>query len=153
MQDLRGAALGRGARLRRIQGRGGQGEAQGPAAQEAAPAEGNEMTTDRHAHVYDCGDRSNPIPPERRVCLICREPQERTMVDNQHKKISGYRDLTEAEIALMNEVKATGATMAALVDKIQKTPDIDPRCAAIAKTELQTGLMWLVRAIARPEGF
>ncbi len=75
------------------------------------------------------------------------------MMENQHRKISGYRDLSEAEIALMNEVKGMGAQLALLVEKVQKTPDIDPRCAAIAKTELQTGLMWLTRAIARPEGF
>lgn len=29
-------------------------------------------------------------------------------MDNQHKKIKGYRDLSQAEIDLMNEVKAIG---------------------------------------------
>ena len=30
------------------------------------------------------------------------------MVDNQHKKITGYRDLTEQEIAIMNKMKECG---------------------------------------------
>lgn len=29
-------------------------------------------------------------------------------MDNQHRKISGYRELTQAEIDLMNKIKALG---------------------------------------------
>lgn len=32
------------------------------------------------------------------------------------------------------------------------TVGTDPRALAIARTDLQTGMMWLVRAITRPEG-
>jgi hypothetical protein len=75
------------------------------------------------------------------------------MVDNQHKKITGYRDLSEAEIALMNEVKIAGNTLGNLVDQVAQTPGIDKRWTAIAKTHLQEGVMALVRSIARPESF
>lgn len=51
------------------------------------------------------------------------------MVDNQHKQISGYRDLSQAEIDLMNEVK---------------------RAHAVAKTHFEEGFSALVRSIARP---
>lgn len=75
------------------------------------------------------------------------------MVDNQHKKISGYRDLTEDEIALMNQCKALAAQCGELVQKMTTAHPIDQRCVALAKTNLQQGFMWLIRSVARPEGF
>ena len=75
------------------------------------------------------------------------------MVDNQHKKITGYRDLTEAEIELMNEVKALSEKVGELVLKVQTTGDIDIRWASEAKTDLQKGFMCLTRSIARPTTF
>jgi hypothetical protein len=74
-------------------------------------------------------------------------------MDNQHRKISGYRELTEAEIAAMNALKAKGAELGAILDEVKEMPGIDQRALAIARTELQTGLMWAVRAVARPQGF
>lgn len=73
-------------------------------------------------------------------------------MDNQHRQIKGYRDLSAAEIAAMNEVKAQGEVLAGLLDKVQDA-GVDPHCIATARTQLQTGLMWLTRAIAKPEGF
>jgi hypothetical protein len=75
------------------------------------------------------------------------------MVDNQHRQIKGYRELTTEEIALMNEVKAKGEELRELLQKVRETPGTDARATAIAQTELQTALMWLTRAIARPESF
>lgn len=74
-------------------------------------------------------------------------------MDNQHKKIKGYRDLSQEEIDLMNEVKELAVTIEILVDKILNTNDIDTRWCSIAKTDLQTGFMALVRSIARPTTF
>lgn len=73
-------------------------------------------------------------------------------MENQHRQIKGYRDLSAAEIAAMNEVKAHGEATAALLDKVADAGG-DPRCIATARTQLQTGQMWLTRAIAQPEGF
>lgn len=76
-------------------------------------------------------------------------------MDNQHRKISGYRDLSEAEIDLMNRIKAKAAEVGALVEEImgsRGSPE-GKRCAAIAKTELQSGFMWLTRSVALPETF
>lgn len=75
------------------------------------------------------------------------------MVDNQHKLIKGYRDLTEAEIAMMNEAKALAAQCGELVAKMTTAHPIDQRCVALAKTNLQQGFMWLIRSVARPETF
>lgn len=67
--------------------------------------------------------------------------------------ITGYRTLTQAEVDLMNEIKAHGAELEALVKKVRATPDIDQRWASIGATDLQTGLMALTRAVARPTSF
>lgn len=74
-------------------------------------------------------------------------------MDNQHKKIKGYRELTQAEIDLMNEVKAKGVELGELVEKLMNAEGLDKRWISIGKTDLQTGLMALVRGIAQPKTF
>jgi hypothetical protein len=74
-------------------------------------------------------------------------------MENQHRKINGYRELDEAEIALMNAIKAKGAELGELVAILRGTPDLDQRWVAIGTTELQQGLMALTRAVARPTFF
>ena len=75
------------------------------------------------------------------------------MVDNQHQKITGYRDLTEAEIALMNEGKALAQQVGEFVAKLRGTADLDQRWVSIGATELQQGFMAVIRGIARPTTF
>lgn len=72
---------------------------------------------------------------------------------DQHQKIKGYRDLDQGEIDLMNEIKAKGAELGELVDKLQKTDGLDQRWISIGKTDLQTGLMALTRAVSQPTLF
>ena len=95
-------------------------------------------------------------------------------MDNQHRKIIGYRERDQEEIDLMNRVKALGpAIESVLVDvqefiKNQKTrgsafeqeevlarhEDATPeRFAALAKTDFQTPLMYLTRSVAQPTFF
>ena len=74
-------------------------------------------------------------------------------MDNQHKKIKGYRDLSQDEINLMNEIKAQGEIFAGLVERLTNNVSVDKRWVAIGKTDLQTGCMALVRSIAQPESF
>lgn len=105
-------------------------------------------------------------------------------MENQHRKIAGYRELSQQEIDLMNRIKAKGAELlelqAELVDmlKLQEvakinamdqapTSDVEAeakaefnrfqaaepfRWAAIGKTDIQTGIMALVRTVAQPAG-
>lgn len=75
------------------------------------------------------------------------------VVDNQHKQIKGYRDLTAEEIALMNEAKAKAVEVGELCAKIGLTIGVDKRWVAIGQTQLQQGFMALIRGIARPETF
>ena len=105
-------------------------------------------------------------------------------MENQHRKIKGYRELSQVEIDLMNRIKMTGAEIlslqAELVDmlKLQEVSKINAmdhagasdsaqdakeefnrfqaaeplRWADIGKTDIQTGIMALVRAVAQPAG-
>lgn len=89
-------------------------------------------------------------------------------MENQHRIISGYRDLSEDELAVFNRIKAHAAEIGRLVDDVAAlptatgsstvdppagTPMVDPRWCAIARTHLQQGFMALGRSVARPESF
>ena len=107
-------------------------------------------------------------------------------MENQHRKINGYRELSQEEIDLMNRIKEKGAELLELqailagrlstdleikqaaADHSQLAPndfaspeyqelnrfkEAEPqRWAAIGKTDIQTGIMALVRAVAQPTG-
>ncbi len=68
-------------------------------------------------------------------------------------KITGYRQLNEAEAALMNEIRAEGVRLCDLVAKLRRTEDLDQRWVGIGATDLQTGLMALIRGVAQPTTF
>ena len=73
-------------------------------------------------------------------------------MDNQHKKINGYRDLTQLEIDAMNAVKAEGERLKLLIEELRDS-DADPHWISIAETHLQQGIMAAVRSIAKPDSF
>ena len=88
-------------------------------------------------------------------------------MDNQHKKIKGYRDLSQEEIDLMNEIKAKGEELRALVAKIEAViANADAPAPGMAH-EADSPLYWLryaegsyrcatmyaVRAIAQPTSY
>jgi hypothetical protein len=73
-------------------------------------------------------------------------------MENQHRLIKGYRDLTQEEIALINECKAAGEKVRELTDKL-RAADLDQHWISIGVTDLQKGFMALVRGIAKPEFF
>jgi hypothetical protein len=74
-------------------------------------------------------------------------------MDNQHRQIKGYRELSEKEIELMNELKSKGAELGELVAKLRGTSGLDQRWVSIGATDLQTGLMALTRGVAQPTFF
>ncbi|GKL08801.1 hypothetical protein NUBL21990_43490 [Klebsiella pneumoniae] len=109
-------------------------------------------------------------------------------VENQHRKISGYRELSPEEIDLMNRIKAKSAELLVLQVELAGRLNTDhevklasassaesktgsdayqgssaeavelrrfiaaepERWAALGKTNIQTGIMALVRAVAQP---
>ena len=85
--------------------------------------------------------------------IINNFKNERTKMDNQHRKIKGYRELNQDEIDAMNEVKAMGIKLGELVEKLENNKDLDQRWIESGKIDLRKGLMALTRSIARPEFF
>lgn len=73
---------------------------------------------------------------------------------------SGYRALSQDEIDLINDLKAQGEELGALVESLKHLDRslkhlnrLDQRWVAIGKTALQKGVMALVRAVAQPTTF
>lgn len=66
--------------------------------------------------------------------------------------IKGYRKLTQAELDGVNAVKALGVEIEASMNALGYI-ELDGRALALAKTNLQQGLMWLTRSITKPETF
>ena len=71
-------------------------------------------------------------------------------MDNQHKKISGYRDLSQEEIDLMNQIKSKEKELGELFQKLMAMSYTDKRSAALGRTNMEQGFMWLVRSVAKP---
>ena len=83
-------------------------------------------------------------------------------------KVTGYRQLSEAEVALMNEGKALAEQCGAYIAKLRMYPDVarnqapndgvalqplDQRWISIGSTDLQRGFMAVIRGIAQPTTF
>lgn len=88
----------------------------------------------------------------------------------QQPKITGYRQLSAQEAELMNQVKAAGEQMKSLIStlehylgqqkanatgtEVERINQAQPmKWVAVGKTDLQTGLMALTRAVAQPGAF
>jgi len=74
-------------------------------------------------------------------------------MENQHKHIKGYRDLSKEEIEMMNEGKALAESVGHFINRLKSTNGIDQRWVSIAQTQLQVGFMALTRSIAQPLTF
>lgn len=74
-------------------------------------------------------------------------------MDHQHRQIKGYRELGQAEIDLMNQIKERGAELGGMIAQLKSMPDLDQRWVSIGATHLQEGLMALTRAVAKPTFF
>ena len=74
-------------------------------------------------------------------------------MDNQHKKITGYRDLSQEEIDLMNEGKELAEKCGDFIAKLETMESTDKRNVALGKTNLQQGFMWAIRGVAQPTTF
>ena len=83
---------------------------------------------------------------------------------DQHEKIKGYRDLSQQEIDLMNEIKEKSESVYELVHKLEhfdgepcNAPDgttaPNAKWLKEGRMDLQKGFMCLVRSIAKPSSF
>ena len=72
-------------------------------------------------------------------------------MDNQHKKITGYRDLSKEEIDAMNGIKALEAKFNGMIDYLRSLVSVDQRQVSIAATAGEDAFMRAVRAVAQPQ--
>jgi hypothetical protein len=73
-------------------------------------------------------------------------------MDNQHRIIKGYRELSQDEIDLMNKIKVHGEQLRLLVEELRAT-GADTKWLGMGEEKLQIGVMCLVRSVAKPESF
>lgn len=74
-------------------------------------------------------------------------------MENQHRKITGYRELTQQDVNDMNDIKAEGERLKTVIEAMRSRKEIDQRWVSIAETNLQQGIMAAVRAVAQPNSF
>jgi hypothetical protein len=68
-------------------------------------------------------------------------------------EITGYRKLADAEVDLINSIKALANDVGAKAEQVRGLPGVDGRWASIGITHLQEGFMALIRSIAKPDSF
>lgn len=68
-------------------------------------------------------------------------------------KITGYRQLSDDEMAMMNEGKALAVQCGEWVEKLRQNAELDQRWVSIGATDLQRGFMCVLRGIAQPTTF
>ena len=74
-------------------------------------------------------------------------------MENQHRQIKGYRELSQGEIDWINTIKETGIDLSELVAALNEHMETDKRWVSIGRTHLQEGLMALTRSVAKPTYF
>ena len=73
--------------------------------------------------------------------------------------IKGYRKLTQVELDNVNAVKTLGEQIKAAMGTIHESNvdggcgQLEPRAYALAATNFQQAMMWLMRSITKPETF
>lgn len=74
------------------------------------------------------------------------------MVDNQHRQIPGYRDLSQDEIETIRNCKEMESVLTDFWASVKRDhPDLDPRDFAMARTHFEDGFIRLVRSVAKPD--
>lgn len=71
-------------------------------------------------------------------------------MENQHKMIQGYRDLSQDEIDCMNKIKEAEKKLGELWREVSSS-SADGRWMSISKTHFEEGFSAFVRAVAKPE--
>ena len=72
-------------------------------------------------------------------------------MENQHKLIKGYRDLSQEEIELINDLKTEYNALAKWLVKLQAYQDADQRHVDLALTALEESAYRAIRSVAKPE--
>ena len=69
------------------------------------------------------------------------------------KRIEGQREMGDHDIYKVNKITEEGKRLAALIDVMERTPELDQHWVSIGGQKLKEALMCLKRAVERPEVF
>lgn len=65
--------------------------------------------------------------------------------------VKGYRPQSQERVDLANACKVVEEESLRLLETLEQRMDVDHRCLAVARTNMQQGWMWAVRGIFQPE--
>jgi len=71
-------------------------------------------------------------------------------MENQHQKISGYRDFDQETVDVINDIKSLEQGVAEEWHALAGKGDADMRELALARTHFEDAFMHLVKAVAKP---
>lgn len=103
--------------------------------------------------TYHC-DNDQPHGPHTVGKYGCHGVQELTVDPKQPgpDTVVGYREQPAGAVDLVNMIKGYENALGDLLATVQDDDvPTDPRLIALARTNLQQGFMWLVRAVFQPE--
>lgn len=72
------------------------------------------------------------------------------MTENTPLPVKGYTGQSDENVALANEGKELEERYLRWLDKLASQPSRDQRFVALARTHMQTGAMFAIRAIFQP---
>lgn len=73
------------------------------------------------------------------------------MNENQ-EQVKGYSKLTKHQIMVMNVIKEKEQEILSILEGMKYNENYNQRSLALAISNIQTGFMWAVRSVARPNG-
>lgn len=73
------------------------------------------------------------------------------MTDHNPMPVAGYTAQSQSNVDLANEGKELEERYLRWLDKLEYHPDTDKRCVALGRTNIQTGAMWAIRSIFKPQ--
>ena len=71
-------------------------------------------------------------------------------MENQHEKISGYRDFDQGTVDVINEIKSLEWQVALYWNALSSEDNADKRELALARTHFEDAFMHFVKAVAKP---
>lgn len=73
-------------------------------------------------------------------------------MNETQEQVKGYSKLTKHQIMVMNVIKEKEQEILSILEGMKYNEDYNQRSLALAISNIQTGFMWAVRSVARPNG-
>lgn len=73
-------------------------------------------------------------------------------MNETQEQVKGYSKLTKHQIMVMNVIKEKEQEILSILEGMKYNENYNQRSLALAISEIQTGFMWAVRSVARPNG-